>query len=629
MQRKYKSVTPTSSSLSLTRLRSDSVKSDPGSRPHGSRQSHPAQSSLALDLDKLRSPIVGVPRDSFDINVTTAGIPSSPVNQELELELDAKDTGSESVKKKKVHALKRCPCGLSSGGQAWLLKCTDCTQSWHNSCANLKGNIPKSVIDKLDHWLCPWCFVPPYSAPKNHKSNKNKDQLSNVVTSDSLISQMEDAVKSCVTQQNDELIESIRSELDKFSKGVNGFSQQARVQPQPEQGDTLQETLIESIKTETPAVDVQETPVKNYTADFITEEEADKLKTFLDNEVFVKEGQREVVSYGATYKYMGAKSVNAKPIPEELQQLLDKANFSREYALNQILINKFVGPEASLVKHSDNEYDINPSSDIVTVSLGDTAHVTFSAKSGNESSEVEIEHRSMYTMTRSSQNKFNHQINGNPANTLRYSITMRCVHWTYLNSLYAVGDSNFGHLKFGEGRGRIGKSTPGMKDFAACVEDIDPSKTMSHKNVVTMCGTNNLKTTNADVKKIYQVYKGKLEEIRQLNPRCNIFVCPVLPSRDQSINDKIFEFNRLLFDDLVHSGLRINLVRGLNVFLDKNFLLKAAFHDKRTTSDVLHINGYGYSALVKCIKTALFGAKNKTNHIRGSNTATAWGNHRQ
>ena len=68
----------------------------------------------------------------------------------------------------------------------------------------------------------------------------------------------------CYTVQNDELIESIRSELDKFSKGVNGFSQQARVQPQPEQGDTLQETLIESIKTETPAVDVQETPVKNY-----------------------------------------------------------------------------------------------------------------------------------------------------------------------------------------------------------------------------------------------------------------------------------------------------------------------------------------------------------------------------
>ena len=44
-------------------------------------------------------------------------------------------------------------------------------------------------------------------------------------------------------------------------------------------------------------------------------------------------------------------------------------------------------------------------------------------------------------------------------------------------------------------------------------------------------------------------------------------------------------------------------------FLDNNLLLKAAFHDKRTDSDVLHINSFGYSALVKCIKTALFGAK--------------------
>ena len=137
---------------------------------------------------------------------------------------------------------------------------------------------------------------------------------------------------------------------------------------------------------------------------------------------------------------------------------------------------------------------------------------------------------------------------------------------------------------------------------------------MSFKNIVTMCGTNNLKIDDANVINVYKTYKGKLEEICKRSPKCNIFVCPVLPSRDHKINERIFEFNRLLFDDLVHSNLRISLVRGLNVFLDKHFCLKAAFHDRRTDSDILHINGFGYSALVKCIKAAVFGAKSNKSH---------------
>ena len=73
---------------------------------------------------------------------------------------DSVEVASSSTEKedarKKGNFLKRCPCGSSSSGKAWLLKCNGCTQFWHNSCANLKGKIPKSTIDQLDHWLCPW-----------------------------------------------------------------------------------------------------------------------------------------------------------------------------------------------------------------------------------------------------------------------------------------------------------------------------------------------------------------------------------------------------------------------------------------------------------------------------------------
>ena len=153
---------------------------------------------------------------------------------------------------------------------------------------------------------------------------------------------------------------------------------------------------------------------------------------------------------------MGAKSLNSKPVPEELQPLLDKLNFGQGYSYNQILVNKYSGPESSLPQHSDNEYDINPLSDIVTVSIGDSASVIFTEKHQNTESKLDVNHRSMYSMTRSSQNFYSHHIAANTSNTVRYSITVRCIHWTYPNSLYAIGDSNFDHIQFGDDKSKLG-----------------------------------------------------------------------------------------------------------------------------------------------------------------------------
>ena len=129
--------------------------------------------------------------------------------------------------------------------------------------------------------------------------------------------------------------------------------------------------------------------------------------------------------------------------------------------------------------------------------------------------ELTVKHRSLYSMTKESHNIFKHEILPNPNNSNRYSITFRCVHWKYLNSTYAVGDSNFGKIKFGEGKGYVGQSTPGLKDFAPTVESIEPSKCLSYCNV-DCC-------YHVDVLETYKPYKGKFEEIRKLNPKCNLF----------------------------------------------------------------------------------------------------------
>ena len=180
--------------------------------------------------------------------------------------------------------------------------------------------------------------------------------------------------------------------------------------------------------------------------------------------MFTSGGNREVVSYEEKYKYMGSKSHSTKSVPEILQPLISKISENIGYKLNQILVNKYSGPDALLPKHSDNEYDINPDSKIFTVSIGDTATVKFTSKYSTENCELSVEGRSMYSMKRSSQNFHKHHIDANPNNLVRYSITFRSIHWTYLNSLYAVGDSNFGKIQFGEGKGKVGKSTHGKRD---------------------------------------------------------------------------------------------------------------------------------------------------------------------
>ena len=279
-----------------------------------------------------------------------------------------------------------------------------------------------------------------------------------------------------------------------------------------------------------------------------------------------------------------------------------------DYDLNQVLVNKYE-TAANLPPHSDNEGSIKPDSSIFTVSLGSPGEIEFTHQ-GNDSKEKLIAGpNSVYEMSRDAQNYYKHQVLTNSSEQARYSITMRCVHWTYYNSTYAVGDSNFGHIEFGSGHGKVGTATPGTKDWAVGVKDISPSKCASYRNVVVMSGTNDLKNKDNDVLETYQILKGKVEQIRDVNPHGKIFVCPVLPSRDLTLNQRINKFNWYIFHDLQHCNLKVNIVLGFNEFADQTGVLKTALHDKRTPTDILHINRKGYCILVKLIKQAIFHAK--------------------
>ena len=110
---------------------------------------------------------------------------------------------------------------------------------WHNYCANLKGNLPKSTADQLDHWQCPWCFTCPFEPPKKHKSISTAKVLTETVSSDAVITQIEEFIKSSLAGQSTELFTGIRSDLDKLSLGVNAFAQNIQPHAQEEQGTDL------------------------------------------------------------------------------------------------------------------------------------------------------------------------------------------------------------------------------------------------------------------------------------------------------------------------------------------------------------------------------------------------------
>ena len=349
---------------------------------------------------------------------------------------------------------------------------------------------------------------------------------------------------------------------------------------------------------------------------------------------FSKKPGRGTATFCKKYKYQGGDDEPLGPIPPELQPIFDKLNEviekNSDYKLNSCLINKYEGNKAWLPEHSDDEPWIHPTSQIFTISIGGTRNILFKNKNmSGEEHNVSCPTNSLYTMSKASQNTFRHRmdIDENADNIVRYSLTFRRVHWSYMNSTYALGDSNFGKIKFGEKRGQIGKATPGTRDFAAKVEDIDPVKCMSYQNVILMCGTNNLKELQSnssvedDIRSIYKLYKLKISQIRELNSKCKILICPVLPSLDRDLNSKIGFFNSLLRSDLSHSNLSVSIVQGFRQFVDPaTGLLRRDLHNGEPR-DILHLGrDSGVPLLVRLIKLCIFSLKKRGNKMAGGPT---------
>ena len=389
--------------------------------------------------------------------------------------------------------------------------------------------------------------------------------------------------------------------------------------------------LSPNTEPETPSVPHRQVPVSDTKPEFLEQTEAAELLKFLDESAFKDENGHSVMSFGAPYQYTGSRSSSdVPPFPECLKPLLKRINtlqseiYGSLYSsqrnltapvINSCLINRYVGPESYLPRHSDRESSIHPESSIFTISLGQGCDIKFTERASGTESTHSCSDRSLYIMSRRSQEIFDHEMEkGSVSDGTRYSLTFRCLSWANKNSMCLIGDSNTRFLKFGSSkRGTFGEQMPGQKFWAPKIEEIDPVSCMGYSNVVLLCGINNIKESHIrsekDVADCYDKLKCKIKQIKMLNPSVNaVFVCQLLPTKDFTLNRKVNDFNKLLHFDLFPTCRNVEYVRGFEQFVcDHGLAAELSLHlDRHGRLDMLHLNRAGARILAGLIKQSIF-----------------------
>ena len=139
---------------------------------------------------------------------------------------------------------------------------------------------------------------------------------------------------------------------------------------------------------------------------------------------------RSVAFYGnVSYSYGG---ITHTPTPlSSNAYLVDILKLVRNIiphvSFNSVLVTKYTDGSQCIPYHSDNEADIVPDSDIVTISLGQARQFRFRAKRQDVRTEVglSVEHGDLIVMSQRSQHFFEHCIPKDFTKKPRISITLR------------------------------------------------------------------------------------------------------------------------------------------------------------------------------------------------------------
>ena len=149
--------------------------------------------------------------------------------------------------------------------------------------------------------------------------------------------------------------------------------------------------------------------------------------------VYDKKLNSRSICYFGDYSYSyGDVTHEARPIPQSgnyLSKILDHVHIVLpSFSYNSVLVTKYCDGSEYLNYHSDNEHEIVPDSNIMTISLGATRVCKFRKLpvcSTNPEHSVFVRHGDAVLMSRKSQDSFQHSIVADDCKYKRVSITLR------------------------------------------------------------------------------------------------------------------------------------------------------------------------------------------------------------
>ena len=263
------------------------------------------------------------------------------------------------------------------------------------------------------------------------------------------------------------------------------------------------------------------------------------------------------------------------------------------------------------------------------MSKGDERSMRFENNTGTRVENLLLPDSSLLVFSRQSQDGWTHSIPiDSSVESVRYSFTFRYVAPFFTNSTVIYGDSNTHNLSFGEGFGKFGKWMPGQRIKAARIQNIPgPEDISPYKNIIIHTGINDLnRHSSKPVHTLAYDLELKCRAINDSYPRTRIFLSPVLPTKDPSLNIKVLEFNRYLINNIGPKYSNIFILNN-SAFVSTQGTLKPDMGRYNmgvpNISDPIHLGRKGITLFAKQIKSSVMNRVILKSATSNSNHAAA------
>ena len=282
------------------------------------------------------------------------------------------------------------------------------------------------------------------------------------------------------------------------------------------------------------------------------------------------------------------------------------------------------GPDGELNFHLDDEQELVPGSLIAMQSLGGDRLMMFKHKVTGETHEVELKSGDLTIITQASQDTWLHAITKPKEGPSEERVALVYRMLRPLNNtprVHLIGDSNCKDLKF--------TAQPNDADQVILSSKITGTNTYTprlnskpavggageYTDIILQTGTNEIRQSDVSPSQLFNQVQDYTNSILQQWPGVNVHVVGVIPSKNNTTNNKILHVNHMYAE-----WIRKADTRRLT-YIDTSFLgepgtgtLKPRLTSKNTHDSLpdYHMSQDGKRMLYNCFKQRLFKVHNIT-----------------